>query len=486
MGLCANAGLFELSSPCIRDSWAALVPCAFVFLVCITIIPPPAIIRRVLDVLKTPFRPFLTLREAEILNTGEKIENVPQDEASAVPLWRTLVLSLIALTETLAWLALGSYHLVIAPEDIWSDLRPFAIALSWLYATCRPVICPTATPPFDLFAFYFLRVAGDVLSFGGELYDHTVMGDPLPAKWVIAFQVVNLVAGVVLLLVVLSMPLDVPSSRVNPEDIVSYCYAYHTSAELTEQFQGKSVSPDDYTSLWGWMSFLWVKPLIDRGTYETLNEDDVWALSATMQARPVYAKFSECKKTSLLRWLWAANSLDLILDFSLTFVSVVFNYLGPFFLKRILDSLGRTDNEQERVERISQAYIYAFLAFLCILARAEADVQHLWFGRRAATRMRTSLMTAIYDKALKRKDFSGVIDKDSKAKMDVNNSKADDPKAGADVGKIVNLMAGDASRVRRWRYRGRNTSVHLVSDCRTHFWDVLHLWRYAYPLLFEW
>ena len=26
--------------------------------------------------------------------------------------------------------------------------------------------------------------------------------------------------------------------------------------------------------------------------------------------------------------------------------------------------------------------------------------------------------------------------------------KADDPKAGADVGKIVNLMAGDANRVR--------------------------------------
>ncbi len=28
------------------------------------------------------------------------------------------------------------------------------------------------------------------------------------------------------------------------------------------------------------------------------------------------------------------------------------------------------------------------------------------------------------------------------------DSKADDPKAGADVGKIVNLMAGDANRVR--------------------------------------
>ena len=104
------------------------------------------------------------------------------------------------------------------------------------------------------------------------------------------------------------------------------------------------------------------------------------------------------------------------------------------------------------------------------MAQAEADVQHLWYGRRAATRMRSELMSAIYDKALKRKDFSGIVDKD--AAKDAKNPgkpsessrlvifgtcelncgvdtdpKADDPKAGADIGKIVNLMAGDANRV---------------------------------------
>ena len=79
-------------------------------------------------------------------------------------------------------------------------------------------------------------------------------------------------------------------------------------------------------------------------------------------------------------------------------------------------------------------------------------------------------MAAIYDKALKRKDFSGIVDKEKvaeakerkgakivaakgvSAKKDKKTDKKmedakDDPRAGADVGKIVNLMSGDANRV---------------------------------------
>jgi hypothetical protein len=90
-------------------------------------------------------------------------------------------------------------------------------------------------------------------------------------------------------------------------------------------------------------------------------------------------------------------------------------------------------------------------------------------------------MAAIYDKALKRKDLSGIANRDKqeqvatrpedsqstfpsdfysycihnlvdKAKAQIKEEKAKaakavDPKVGADVGKIVNLMAGDANRV---------------------------------------
>ncbi|KIP06892.1 hypothetical protein PHLGIDRAFT_128004 [Phlebiopsis gigantea 11061_1 CR5-6] len=433
-GLCEGSAL-DLTSACVRDSWSALVPTAFILLVALTSTPLPTTLKRVLRVIGRPFQDFLTLPEAEALLSDDLRSDEPAVDTSAVPLWRTVLLSLVALTETLAWLVLGSYRFAVQPESLWEDLQPFIIAASWLYATCRPIAKPTATPPYDLFVLYCLRLILGLLVFGGVLYDHTVYGEPLPGAWTITGHVVNIVALCVLLAVTFSMPLAVPSHFTKAEDV------------------GTTLSPEDYTSLWNWTSFLWVKPLINKGTYQTLNEGDVWTLSPTMQARAVYKKFSSVKQPTLLRWLWAANSFDLILDFTLTFVSIIFNYLGPFFLKRILDSLDVRDGEDEqtRVRKVSQAYIYAFLAFLCTLGRGEADVQHLWYGRRAATRIRSSLMTAIYDKALKRKDFSGIVDKDAAKTKNVDpkkeDPKGDNPKAGADVGKIVNLMAADANRI---------------------------------------
>jgi ABC-type multidrug transport system fused ATPase/permease subunit len=132
-------------------------------------------------------------------------------------------------------------------------------------------------------------------------------------------------------------------------------------------------------------------------------------------------------------------------------------------MKKILDAL---DNDTPGSnEEISRAYIYAFLAFLASVLKAQSDVQHLWFGRRAATRVKNELMSSIYEKALKRKDFSGIVDskdtpatasdggtngkasKDTPGKKEKKGSKEVDTKSGADVGKIVQLMSGDTNRI---------------------------------------
>ncbi|KAG2056641.1 hypothetical protein BDR06DRAFT_952711 [Suillus hirtellus] len=429
--LCPGINAPDLSDACVRTSLAAIVPAALVLALCLFSIPRiPAFARPLASAIKSPFRSFLTLREAEALDSqGEKTDDLVID--NTIPLWRTVLLSFVALVEALVWSAAGAYTIIMNKAYIWPGIAQLLIAATWIYASCKPVFWPKPTIHFDLFSLFVLHFLFGIILFGGTLYEYEVFGVPLPQLPFLGL-VSNLIAILVLLTIVGNMPFELPSNRIKKEDIyVKY-------------------SPEDYATMWEWITFSWVYPLITRGSNMTMSEDDVWKLSPTQQSRPVFIKFSTIIRSSLLRRLWAANSQDLILDFLLTYVSVIFAYASPFLLKRILDAI-----EESSAEDRFQAYIYAFLAFLCTMLKAEADVQHLWFGRRAATRMRVELMAAIYDKALKRQDYSGIIDKD-KAKeaadkkagiKPVENATSDDPKAGADVGKIVNLMAVDANRI---------------------------------------
>lgn len=137
------------------------------------------------------------------------------------------------------------------------------------------------------------------------------------------------------------------------------------------------------------------------------------------------------------------------LDFSLTIVSVFFNYAAPFLLNQILTAFDSPDREAR-----SRGYIYACLAFICLITKAQFDAQHLYFGRRAAARTRLELMASVYDKALKRRDLSGTFSSttDEKARgkqksTEKTRGKKEDKSAGADIGKVVNLMSGDSNRV---------------------------------------
>ena len=127
------------------------------------------------------------------------------------------------------------------------------------------------------------------------------------------------------------------------------------------------------------MTFNWVTPLLCKAlNNDGLSADDIWLPSPTMRARPLYSKFSRLPGGLLIR-LWKANSRDMLVDFVLMYVSVVLSYASPFFLKRILDALDVTQGDQ-RAEARALAFVYAFAAYACSMLRAQADLQHLFFG----------------------------------------------------------------------------------------------------------
>ncbi|KAF7321090.1 ABC bile acid [Mycena chlorophos] len=395
MSLCPNS---EVSDACVRGSYAAVAPAVLVLVLLAPRIPLPIPKR-----LRAALTPFLPLEEAEALVW----ETEDVREPASAPLWTTLVLSGAGLAECLVWLATGAFALATGRPS-WLAAQRFLVAGTWLYAVLRR---PTATAPLDLFALYIAHFFGGLLQLGGYIFEHT-RGAPLTGTWTLIALSCNLVVVVVLLAIVVEMPLAVPLRAFKTSEI------------------GRSVSPEDYSSLWDWITFSWIYSFLKRGRDATLNEVDVWSLSPSFRSRPLFAKFSALPQGSLLARLWAANSFDIILAFLLTLLSVVFNYAGPFFLRIILETF-----EAGREKQI--AYVYAFLMFCASVAKSQCDVQHIWLGRRAATRIRSELMATIYDKSLKRVDLSGAV----------NVKNTDDAKSGADVGKIANLFSGDASRV---------------------------------------
>jgi hypothetical protein len=106
-----------------------------------------------------------------------------------------------------------------------------------------------------------------------------------------------------------------------------------------------------------------------------LNESDVWKLSSTLRSKPLYTAFESIKSSKLPASSWGstwtltkhllrANSRDLALEAILTFFSVFFDYLGPFFLKRILDAMAQHEPEMR-----ARAYVLAGLAFVSRLLK---------------------------------------------------------------------------------------------------------------------
>ncbi|KAL5520973.1 hypothetical protein ACEPAG_8895 [Sanghuangporus baumii] len=434
MFFCLSSNPFNIKDTCIISTWSALVPFGLVtmYLFCLS---SARVFSRSIP-FSSPLKEFLTLEEAEALDYDE---SKPDDSPANVPVrkrppsWFTIILIVFGLIETGSWLAVGTYIFATEGKDSHEEILAFFLAATWLYASLSPALKPSVGPPYDLFALYLVHLVGASLMLGGVVSDHNMYGDPRPPRLVLFGLIINLVVTFGLFMLVLRRPLNDP--------------------RILKRI-GKNVSPEDFTTLWGWLTFRWVNPLVKKGTNVTLKEEDVWGLSVTMQARPIFRKFSTLdQKRGLLWTILSASSRDIVLDFVGTLASVFCKYLDPFFLKSIIDAI-----DSGLPSSITRAYFFAGLMFGSQVLKAEAVLQHLWYGRRASVRIRSQLISAIYDKALKRKDQSGIGNRQGKGeksdeekweekKRKTKEDKDDEPKAGADIGKIVNLMAGDANRV---------------------------------------
>ncbi|KAF8761483.1 ABC transporter transmembrane region [Rhizoctonia solani] len=151
-------------------------------------------------------------------------------------------------------------------------------------------------------------------------------------------------------------------------------------------------SPEDGASLWGWLTFSFMGPL-----FALANE------------RSLY--------------------------------SAIAGFIPPYALQRILRALEQHQNGSTPRD----AYIWGLITFIAHMSFAQVDVIHRWHTRRCYERTRGTLFCALHYKALKRRDLSGAAHTDKQDEKDTSS---------ADIGRIVNLMQGDAYAVaqRFWEF----------------------------------
>ena len=222
MVLCGNdLDPFDFQSQCVREVWGSFLPAGLVLFLCLLSIPIP----HALDFFFSPFKTYLTLHEAEAFDGN--IDNISSqddigDSVGSVPLWRTVVFVFVGIIQCLSWIAHGSCRLHNDPRDVFGGLLPFLVAIAWLYTIIRPISHPIAVSPFDLFSIYLVLFCVGSLRIGGIFFDHNVIGLPWPSSITLVALSANLLALLVLLIVVLNIPLALPSNRINKKDIVSY------------------------------------------------------------------------------------------------------------------------------------------------------------------------------------------------------------------------------------------------------------------------
>ncbi|KAJ3094872.1 hypothetical protein HDU97_007516 [Phlyctochytrium planicorne] len=210
------------------------------------------------------------------------------------------------------------------------------------------------------------------------------------------------------------------------------------------RLQRKSVdglvpSPEEDASLFSRSSLSWMNPLFEYGYAHKIETKDLWnASTAELTSQPlhrlktsiqIYKLQHDGKSPSLFMTLWLVHWRTLIYQLVLVLANLVLFFSNAFFVYVILESTPAEGKPDAKV----YWYVLAMFAFGCLHILVSSLESQLVL--KLGIRIQNVLAALIYEKSLRRAPVSNV---------------GDSKKAGASVGKIVNLMAVDANTIGEW------------------------------------
>ncbi|KAI8343122.1 P-loop containing nucleoside triphosphate hydrolase protein [Chlamydoabsidia padenii] len=222
---------------------------------------------------------------------------------------------------------------------------------------------------------------------------------------------------------------------------------------------GRTVNAIDVASIWSYLAFTWVTPLVKHAyKKQKLADEDLPILPPIFRGRNLFYISGKFRQKPLLYRIYLANQGAIHAQVTLSFVSSFIYYAPAFFINQLLILIQDIGSGKAGDEAITRGIlIIAGLGASVILI--GLIVAQLWYfaGSYCQVRIKAMLNLEIYRKSLHRLDTavaSGHKDeKDEAATKDDDDKKKDDKKEGdgedvsSSTGTQINLMTTDSNRV---------------------------------------
>jgi ATP-binding cassette subfamily C (CFTR/MRP) protein 1 len=190
----------------------------------------------------------------------------------------------------------------------------------------------------------------------------------------------------------------------------------------------EQICPERQASLFSWIFFSWMTPLMRQGYKRPIVDNDIWKLDNWDETETLYNRFQKYWNDELQKpkpWLLRALHSSLGGRFWLGGFFKIGNdasqFVGPTVLSLLLESMQKGDPSWN-------GYIYAFAIFAGVSLGVLAEAQYFQNVMRTGFRLRSTLIAAVFRKSLR-------LTNDSRKKFA--------------SGRITNLISTDAESLQQ-------------------------------------
>ncbi|KAG0164899.1 hypothetical protein DFQ28_008804 [Apophysomyces sp. BC1034] len=346
---------------------------------------------------------------------------------------------------TLVLTALSAYSLYVgvhvlsdnhSQDNIHSVIAAALIFASWLYAFALTLTSRRYRFPSDwgwvlnvhLCLFYFVALCDSVQKLGVTLwqYDNLTLAEGLP--------------------LFLSVLLAI--------DLVYTTGTIERGPPFLDE-HGKRVVAVTVSSIWGFLYFTWVSPLIKvAGRKTQLEEDDLPVLPPIYRGHNLFYIFGRHRSKSLMKRLFIANGKAFTIQIVTAVTSALLYYAPAFFMNRLLILIQDITKGQGDSNSMSWGFLLVLgLSGTLIVIGILTGQLWYWAASSLQVRVKAMLNVEIYRKTLRRRDTSSTNAEDDKADEADKDTKEEEGKdekkedVSSSTGTIVNLMSTDSNRI---------------------------------------